>query len=924
MANSNAWHASCNSLRKDATASALFHAVTTMHIRTIGLLFLLCCCLPGLTVAATTQSIHVEWGYTPPSEPAVTGFRLYQEGVVPYVCQVQDPTATAMDCQVSLPQGTANFTLTATFSDGTESPHSTPFPFTASSDAAAPGAVPENTGTTGSKLFTFNWTPATDATAISGYRLYLNNTLLCETTTPSATSIACRADLLHQVMTFSMTEVTTNGSETNPSNLLVFDPTAYPELFNTKQLGFTWEYDQATDIAGFRVYQNAVLICQTSDPAARQLTCTADLTATPVTYTLTAVNADGTETSLSNALTYTGSGTTGTDEGELRAVIAANTASGPAPLPVTFNGAASTGGVTGYRWDFGDGSTATGSTASHTYATAGTYTAQLTVVDDSGTTNTATVAIVASSSDATTASTPPTAVISSSTATGPAPLTVSLDGSGSTATNATITSYNWSFGDGSSATGATASHAYTSAGTYTATLTVIDSKGQSSQIGTPVIVTGSATANKPPQAAIGATPLAGSAPLTVTFDGGGSSDSDGSISSYVWNFGDGSTATGKSVTHTYTTAATFTATLNVTDNQGASGSASIAISTNTEQPAAEVRIETGEVGVSSEWVRVPLTTSFTNPIVIAGPPSFKNGEPCVIRLRNVNKTGFDIKLTEWNYLDGTHPQESISYLVMEKGHYTLPNGATVEAGSFAGTTSFKTVSFGGAFPGNPVVFTTVASVNEADTIGGRIKNVGSSGFSYYFREQEKNTNTHLNETVNYIAWEPGKGTIGTLQYEVAKTANAVTDAWYSGQHQGAFSQPPLLLADMQTTNNTDTSALRMQNQTATGFQVKVEEEQSKDSEVTHPAETVGYIALDQPPEKALATFSWEFDATLEATISGFQILANGETICTTGNPSARQLSCEITVSGGPMAFTVQTMETAGGNSSPSNSITYTP
>ena len=55
----------------------------------------------------------------------------------------------------------------------------------------------------------------------------------------------------------------------------------------------------------------------------------------------------------------------------------------------------------------------------------------------------------------------------------------------------------------------------------------------------------------------------------------------------------------------------------------------------------------------------------------------------------------------------------------------------------------------------------------------------------------------------------------------------------------------MLLADMQTTNNIDTSALRVQQLTATGFQVKVEEEQSKDSEVTHPAETVGYIALDK-------------------------------------------------------------------------------
>ena len=119
--------------------------------------------------------------------------------------------------------------------------------------------------------------------------------------------------------------------------------------------------------------------------------------------------------------------------------------------------------------------------------------------------------------------------------------------------------------------------------------------------------------------------------------------------------------------------------------------------------------------VSSNWVRVPLTTPFANPVVIAGPPSFSNSEPCVIRLRNVDSTGFDIRLTEWNYQDGAHPQESVSYLVMEKGRHTLPNGSSVEAGTTTGTTSFKTVPFSTPFVKAPVVLTTIASFNEPDT-----------------------------------------------------------------------------------------------------------------------------------------------------------------------------------------------------------------
>ena len=76
---------------------------------------------------ATPRSIHVEWGYTPPSEPAVTGFRLYQEGVA-----VHDWTGADVrvgDATVDLTTMITYFTLTATFADGTESPHSAPSAF---------------------------------------------------------------------------------------------------------------------------------------------------------------------------------------------------------------------------------------------------------------------------------------------------------------------------------------------------------------------------------------------------------------------------------------------------------------------------------------------------------------------------------------------------------------------------------------------------------------------------------------------------------------------------------------------------------------------------------------------------------------------------------------------------------------------------
>jgi C1A family cysteine protease len=81
----------------------------------------------------------------------------------------------------------------------------------------------------------------------------------------------------------------------------------------------------------------------------------------------------------------------------------------------------------------------------------------------------------------------------------------------------------------------------------------------------------------PPVAVLTATPLSGNTPLNVVFDGSASSDPDGVVASYAWNFGDGTAAAGAICAHTYSQAGTFTATLTVTDNAGAQASAMVKI-----------------------------------------------------------------------------------------------------------------------------------------------------------------------------------------------------------------------------------------------------------------------------------------------------------------------------------------------------------
>ena len=128
------------------------------------------------------------------------------------------------------------------------------------------------------------------------------------------------------------------------------------------------------------------------------------------------------------------------------------------------------GSLASYEWDFGDGTTGTGVTASHDYTAAGTYAVRLTVTDDDGATDTVEQAVTVTAPRVNQA---PTAAFTS-TATD---LTVAVDGSDSVDLDGAVAAYAWDFGDGTTATGVTASHAYAAAGTYTVRLTVTDTDG---------------------------------------------------------------------------------------------------------------------------------------------------------------------------------------------------------------------------------------------------------------------------------------------------------------------------------------------------------------------------------------------------------------------------------------------------------------
>lgn len=135
----------------------------------------------------------------------------------------------------------------------------------------------------------------------------------------------------------------------------------------------------------------------------------------------------------------------------------------------------------------------------------------------------------------------------------------------------------WDFGDGTKGTGLLVSHVYTAAGEYRVVVTVsyptTPPTGDRKEFRIRVVSTG----NLPPRAVATASPRQTIAGQPIAFDASASTDPDGQINRYLWNFGDGTVAPGVQVEHTYAQAGTYPVLLTVTDNGEMDATATVVV-----------------------------------------------------------------------------------------------------------------------------------------------------------------------------------------------------------------------------------------------------------------------------------------------------------------------------------------------------------
>ena len=260
------------------------------------------------------------------------------------------------------------------------------------------------------------------------------------------------------------------------------------------------------------------------------------------TVSLTMKNSYGSNIETKRNYIYVGDG--------VIADFTADKTTGPAPLAVKFTDKSS-GNPTKYSWDFGDGTTSSEKNPSHTYNKTGTYTVKLTVSNEFGTDTKTSQSFI-------NVGTAPYVFFTANGTINSKQVAFTTHG------NVANLTYKWDFGDGTTSAEQDPIHTYKSTGVYNVTLSASNSYGSYNYTLKNVSITDALKAD------FSATNNMGSAPIAVKFTD--TSVGSGNNSSFLWNFGDGTTSTERNPSHTYNRTGTYTVALTVTNPCGATDS----------------------------------------------------------------------------------------------------------------------------------------------------------------------------------------------------------------------------------------------------------------------------------------------------------------------------------------------------------------
>lgn len=252
--------------------------------------------------------------------------------------------------------------------------------------------------------------------------------------------------------------------------------------------------------------------------------------------------------------------------------------------------------------------------------------------------------------------------------------------------------------------------------------------------------------------------------------------------------------------------------------------------------------------VKKKWYNVVFDLCFKHkPVLIAGIETFNGEDTAGLRIKQVNRRGFTVKIEEERSQDPetNHTTEVVSYFAVEPGTITNSSGAAVgEAGEISAYqkkgSQWHTIQLKNTYT-NPVVFMQIVTFHGRQASHIRLRNIGSNSFQFQIEEWDYLNQKHMIEKVDYVVLEEGTHALSSgLQVEVGK--ETVDDEWTNVSYGNSYSVPPATISQCQTYNESGAVVTRQKNVTTGSFDVKLQEEEGSDGQ--HANETVGYIAVD--------------------------------------------------------------------------------
>lgn len=269
------------------------------------------------------------------------------------------------------------------------------------------------------------------------------------------------------------------------------------------------------------------------------------------------------------------------------------------------------------------------------------------------------------------------------------------------------------------------------------------------------------------------------------------------------------------------------------------------------------KMEVGTTTASSSFSTVSLTNSYTNPVVIPMYYESSNSLPASVRLDNIGSSSFDIALQ--NPGGSVLSSDTVHYLVIEEGAWTMPDGTLIEAHTIStNTTAYKnhwngdSQSYTHTYSSAPVVLHQVQTFNDSSWIETVVYSPSStsnppttSGFRIALNGAEA-VSSHGTETIGWIAMETGTGSIDGIDFEASQTSDSVLghdNGCNTFSFVNSYSSSPIVIADAQEQDGGDGGWGVMCSLTSSQVGFHEEEDQESDSERAHTSETFGGVVF---------------------------------------------------------------------------------